>query len=256
MSRYEAREVAFHLLYMMDLHQNFSQDFCQQALEGCRQNWGSEKKPRQGWLLSTLRREQPQIYSKFITGGLSKELPEKVFDWSLTAVEGSGEGPQDPGPQATATARDLSAEEEEAGLREALDLGQLEEGLSAESFIHYLYSFGLDERSRDYCQSLVDGVLAHCAELDAALQPYLKVWEVSRLPVVDRALLRLGAYEISYDPSVPKSVTINEIVNLTRIYTTESSRRYINAVLAHFNGPEPAARDEAREDAQEQQEES
>lgn len=93
---------------------------------------------------------------------------------------------------------------------------------------------GADAADLDYVARVVPRLMAVVEQLDARLQTYLKAWTLERLPKVDRALLRLGAYEILYEDEVPKSVSINEIVLLSKLFAAEESRAYINAVLANF----------------------
>ncbi len=85
-----------------------------------------------------------------------------------------------------------------------------------------------------YIRAVAEGVLAEQEALDEKIQSLLKSWVLDRLPKVDRALLRLGAYEIQHVADVPKSVSINEIVVLAKNYAAEDAHAYINGVLAHF----------------------
>jgi transcription antitermination factor NusB len=75
------------------------------------------------------------------------------------------------------------------------------------------------------------GVRARRVELDQVLQRAALNWIVSRMPVVDRAILRLGAYELLHAHDVPPRVTINEAVELAKKYSTEKSGAFVNGVL-------------------------
>ncbi len=81
-----------------------------------------------------------------------------------------------------------------------------------------------------YFVDLVRGVPTHLNELDAALSPYLDRAILSVDPV-ERAALRLGAYELAHHPEVPYRVAINEAVELTKIFGAEDGHKYINGVL-------------------------
>jgi len=79
---------------------------------------------------------------------------------------------------------------------------------------------------------LVEGVLAEVEELDAAIASVSDHWSIERMPVVDRAILRLGLYELRHVPSVPTAVVVNEAVRLAKTYSTQRSGVFVNGVLA------------------------
>lgn len=87
----------------------------------------------------------------------------------------------------------------------------------------------------DYAESLVRGVAAHVADIDARLEATSENWAVGRMPVVDRALLRLAVYEMVYVDEVPVSVAINEAVELAKAFGGEDeSSRFVNGVLGRI----------------------
>lgn len=108
------------------------------------------------------------------------------------------------------------------------DLALFEED---EAYCQTLWDRALPELEWQFLLGLVRGVREKQDELDACLQGFLKEWEIDRLPIVDRCLLRLGAYEILHCPELPDSVSISEAVRLAKIYADELSKGYINAVL-------------------------
>ncbi|MET0498401.1 MAG: transcription antitermination factor NusB, partial [Steroidobacteraceae bacterium] len=79
-------------------------------------------------------------------------------------------------------------------------------------------------------EDLVRGVESHCAEIDAALLPYLDR-EIDRVDPIERAALRLGAYELRYRVDVPYRVVINEGVDLCKRFGATDAHKYVNAVL-------------------------
>lgn len=79
---------------------------------------------------------------------------------------------------------------------------------------------------------LTEGVLRHQAELDAAIEAASEHWRVDRMPAVDRAVLRLGLYELRFEPSTPSPVVVAEAVRLASTYSTEKSGKFVNGVLA------------------------
>jgi N utilization substance protein B len=89
---------------------------------------------------------------------------------------------------------------------------------------------GPDETLDAFTHALVFGVEAKQDELDALITQFAKEWQVSRMPVVDRTVARLGAYELVYEQT-PPAVAISEAVSLAKEFSTEKSSRYVNGVL-------------------------
>jgi transcription antitermination protein NusB len=81
-----------------------------------------------------------------------------------------------------------------------------------------------------FTRRLVTGVSEHLDELDAVIGKHAHRWQVSRMPTVDRAVLRLAAYELLHEDT-PPAVTIDEAVNLAKELSTDDSGRYVNGVL-------------------------
>jgi N utilization substance protein B len=81
---------------------------------------------------------------------------------------------------------------------------------------------------------LVRGVLEQRSALDRAIDRASTGWRVERMPVVDRAVLRLALYELRNQPSTPTAVVINEAVELAKTYSTERSGRFVNGVLSRL----------------------
>lgn len=87
----------------------------------------------------------------------------------------------------------------------------------------------------DYALQLVNGTAEHRAEIDERLASVSENWKVERMPVVDRAILRLAVYEMLHEDDVPISVTINEAVELAKDFGGEDeSPRFVNGVLGHI----------------------
>ncbi|MPZ87275.1 MAG: transcription antitermination factor NusB [Nitriliruptorales bacterium] len=84
----------------------------------------------------------------------------------------------------------------------------------------------------DFSVAIVRGVYRHRDELDALIQANARDWKLSRMPIVDRNLLRMGLYEILHDPEVPNPVAINEAVDLAKELSTDDSGRFVNGLLA------------------------
>jgi N utilization substance protein B len=92
----------------------------------------------------------------------------------------------------------------------------------------------------DYTIELVEGVHEHGDRIDAILADYAEGWTVARMPDVDRAILRLGVYELLWRDEVPDPVAIDEAVELAKALSTDESPRFVNGVLARVLRDRPA----------------
>ena len=82
----------------------------------------------------------------------------------------------------------------------------------------------------DFSRLLFSGTVEKINTVDAMIRKHLENWDFSRLSCVDRALLRLSIYEL-LSGTTPSSVVINEAVDISRVYGTDDSYRFINGVL-------------------------
>lgn len=85
-----------------------------------------------------------------------------------------------------------------------------------------------------YACELACGVDAHREEIDALLTRYSENWSVERMPAVDRALLRIGTYELGWEPELASGVVISEAVELAQQYSTKDSGRFVNGLLSRI----------------------
>lgn len=102
------------------------------------------------------------------------------------------------------------------------------------------------ERSRQaqepysaYAFTLVEGVTSHRERIDELLSTYAEGWTLDRMPAVDRAVLRLGAYELLWLDDVPDGVAISEAVALARDLSTDASAGFVNGLLARLLDVKP-----------------
>jgi N utilization substance protein B len=87
----------------------------------------------------------------------------------------------------------------------------------------------------DYTRLLLNGVSAHRSELDSLIASISENWTLARMPLVDRNILYLAAFEILYCDDVPASVTINEAVELAKGFGgADDSPRFVNGVLGRL----------------------
>ena len=93
-----------------------------------------------------------------------------------------------------------------------------------------LIDYTPSDSDRAYIDMVVAGVKEHASDLDAEIAACLRGWTLARLSRVDLAILRLSTYVMKY-ASLPPAVSINEAVELTRKYSSESSCPFVNGVL-------------------------
>ncbi len=86
------------------------------------------------------------------------------------------------------------------------------------------------EIDSEFVNSIVFGVIEKETEIDSLIEKYLKDWKINRLGKTDKAILRLGAYELMYYDT-PKIVCINEAIELSKKYSDEKIVKLINGVL-------------------------
>lgn len=89
-----------------------------------------------------------------------------------------------------------------------------------------------DPPVNSYTSELVEGVAANRERIDSILSEYAEGWTIDRMPGVDRAVLRIGVYELLWRTDVPPAVSIDEAVELAKSLSTDESPRFVNGVLA------------------------
>ena len=86
----------------------------------------------------------------------------------------------------------------------------------------------------EYATRLVEGVQNHAAEIDGLISQHADHWSLDRMPVVDKNLLRIAAFELFWTPDVPAAVVINEAVEMAKALSTDDSGRFINGVMGRL----------------------
>jgi transcription antitermination factor NusB len=94
------------------------------------------------------------------------------------------------------------------------------------------------EPVRTFAEYLVDGTLAHVPELDEVITRAADNWQLTRMAVIDRNILRAATYELLFCADIPPKVTINEAVNLAKKFSQEESGKFVNGVLDKINHTE------------------
>jgi len=90
-----------------------------------------------------------------------------------------------------------------------------------------------------YARDIVAGVIEHHSEIDDLLETYSEGWSIERMPNVDRAILRVGIWEILYSDT-PNGAVVNEAVEVAKDYSTEESGGFINGLLSRVAGTQRA----------------
>ena len=89
---------------------------------------------------------------------------------------------------------------------------------------------------RLFAEPLIRGTLEKLTELDGKIQHYAKNWDLNRMAVVDRNILRLAVYEMLYRDDIPPVVSINEAVDIAKRFSTDESGRFVNGILDKIKG--------------------
>ena len=88
----------------------------------------------------------------------------------------------------------------------------------------------VEESAREFATRLATGTLARLEELDERIKSRAEHWRISRMAVVDRNILRLAVYEFMHEPT-PRTVAINEALEIARRFSTYEATQFINGIL-------------------------
>lgn len=89
----------------------------------------------------------------------------------------------------------------------------------------------LPQKEQFFCRKLVYGVMEKKEELDRMLTGYLVNWQFDRLAAIVRNILRLALFEMLFLDGIPAVVSINEAIEITKIYQDEDASRFVNGIL-------------------------
>ncbi len=92
----------------------------------------------------------------------------------------------------------------------------------------------LDSPILSFAKDLSAGVVENLDQIDRIIIIKSKNWEFSRISPIDKALLRLGIYELLFT-NVPRAVVINEALEIAKVFSSESSGKFINGILNQVN---------------------
>ncbi len=119
------------------------------------------------------------------------------------------------------------AREAVIGLLYAYDLGNPEIKKFAEEILE---EKKIRNRQREFALGLFRGTVEHLEEIDRAIKSHLESWEMDRLGHIEKAILRLGAYELLFS-DLDSAVVINEAVELAKKLGSDQSPKFVNGVL-------------------------
>jgi N utilization substance protein B len=99
------------------------------------------------------------------------------------------------------------------------------------ALVELLEESGISTEDGRFARELVEGVVGNLAAIDSELSRYLVNWTMSRLAGVDRSIMRIAAYELLFRDDIPDAVTINEALEISKVFNSEESSKFINGIL-------------------------
>ena len=187
------------------------------------------------------------VYGVKVGGAVEAETLEKLVGLRLAALrtveepptpepEPVVERPAPPKPAPAAEPRPAQARHQRRtrGREVALQvLYQVEQnpGLAQADIDRFLQRRLQEPKLCDFARALVDGVKENRPAIDAMITEVAENWRLDRMAAIDRNILRLGAFEMLFDPGVPAKVAINEALELAKRYSTAQSSRFVNGIL-------------------------
>jgi N utilization substance protein B len=112
----------------------------------------------------------------------------------------------------------------------AADISETRADELVRSFWAELSDEETEPAAREFATRLATGTLAHLVALDERIRSRAEHWRISRMAVVDRNILRLAVYEFLYEPT-PRTVAINEALEIARRFSTYEATQFINGIL-------------------------
>jgi transcription antitermination protein NusB len=110
------------------------------------------------------------------------------------------------------------------------DIGHAEPDIALDTFFAE-HQPEADGAVRGFASTLVRGTVAARAELDALIVAHSANWRIERLAVIDRLILRMGAWELQHERDTPPAVVLDEAIELARAFGSDDSPKFVNGVL-------------------------
>ena len=112
----------------------------------------------------------------------------------------------------------------------ASDVSQMRVDELVRTYWSELGDTDVEPAAQEFATRLATGTLAHLAELDERIRSRAEHWRISRMAIVDRNILRLAVYEFLHEPT-PRTVAINEALEIARRFSTYEATQFINGIL-------------------------
>lgn len=114
---------------------------------------------------------------------------------------------------------------------QALFYMDMRQGDPAELLDYFCHCFPVSKNAYPFFIHLIQGVLEEKAKIDALIERYSSNWKISRMPCVDRNILRIAVFELIFCEDIPSKVSINEAIDIGKKFGTEESGAFINGIL-------------------------
>ncbi len=116
------------------------------------------------------------------------------------------------------------------------------------SFINGFWENSLSYKSvegevKDFAITLVKGTIEHLEEIDKLISSYAQNWQLKRMAVIDRNIIRMGSFELLYLEDIPPKVSINEAIELAKRYGDVESGKFVNGILDRINKERVSAKE-------------
>jgi transcription antitermination protein NusB len=139
------------------------------------------------------------------------------------------------GPSAGSGAREGRHQAREAALQVLYvwEVGRIPIDAALDSYWS-LQSAGLPPREaviEEFAAALARGTVAHLDDLDPLIAQHAQHWRLPRMAIIDRLILRLAVYEFVYEPKTPRTVVINEALELAKTFSEPEAVRFVNGIL-------------------------
>ena len=114
---------------------------------------------------------------------------------------------------------------------QALYYMDMRDGDPVEMLERFCRCFTVSKNAESFFNKLVEGVLAGKQQIDAIIVRYSNNWKISRMPCVDRNIMRIAVFELIYCEDIPSKVSINEAIDVGKKFGTDDSGAFINGIL-------------------------
>ncbi len=94
-----------------------------------------------------------------------------------------------------------------------------------------LFDFYITAEEEDFSETLLNKTISEDSNYDEMIKPKLQNWELDRVSLIDKILMKMALTEFIHIPTVPTKVSINEYLDISKLYSTPRSREFINGIL-------------------------